>query len=44
MGVGARGVNRLGALAQSRRWSTLDDADGPVWTDDYSNVFSVLRH
>ena len=40
----ARGVNDLGPLVQSGRWSTLDDVDGPIWTDDYSNVFSVLRY
>jgi len=40
----ARDVKDLGALAQNRRWSTLDDADGPVWTDDYSSVLSVLRY
>ena len=40
----ARGMNDLGELARNRRWSTLEDADGPVWTDDYSNVLSVLRY
>jgi len=34
----------FGALGQSGRWSPLDDVDGPVWTDDYSNVAGVLRH
>jgi len=40
----ARGMTDLGALARNHRWSSLDDVDGPVWTDDYSNVISVLRY
>ena len=40
----ARRTADLGALAESGRWSTLDDVDGPVWTDDYSNILAVLRH
>jgi hypothetical protein len=38
-----RTAQDFGALTQSGRWSTLDDVEGPVWTDDYSNVLSVLR-
>ncbi|HUR33621.1 MAG TPA: fused MFS/spermidine synthase [Vicinamibacterales bacterium] len=33
----------LGTLGDSGRWSTLADVEGPVWTDDYSNVLGVLR-
>ena len=40
----ARSVHDFGELARNGRWSTLDDVDGPVWTDDYSNVLGVLRH
>ena len=40
----ARTVHDFGELARNGRWSTLDDVDGPVWTDDYSNVLGVLRH
>ncbi len=39
----ARSAEDIGALVNEGRWSSLDDATGPVWTDDYSNVFSVLR-
>jgi hypothetical protein len=40
----ARNVHDFGELARNGRWSTLDDVDGPVWTDDYSNVLGLLRH
>ena len=39
----ARRTADFGPLEQSGRWSTLDDLDGPVWTDDYSNILAVLR-
>jgi len=39
----ARSAEDIGTLVNEGRWSSLDDATGPVWTDDYSNVFSVLR-
>ncbi len=39
----ARSAEDIGSLVNEGRWSSLDDATGPVWTDDYSNVFSVLR-
>ena len=38
----ARSAEDIGTLVNEGRWSSLDDATGPVWTDDYSNVFSVL--
>ncbi|MEQ1907708.1 MAG: fused MFS/spermidine synthase [Vicinamibacterales bacterium] len=38
-----RGLADLGALATDSRWRSLDAADGPVWTDDYSNVVGVLK-
>jgi hypothetical protein len=40
----ARGRTDLGRLAEDSRWHELDPAAGPVWTDDYSNILSVLRH
>ena len=39
----AREATDLAPLVQTGLWSTLDDANGPVWTDDYSNVIGVLR-
>lgn len=39
----ARSAEDLSALVSQGRWSSLDDIDGPVWTDDYSNVVSVFR-
>jgi spermidine synthase len=33
----------LGSLAADSRWAPLDGTDGPVWTDDYSNVLGVVR-
>ena len=39
----ARGGPDFGALAADSRWVSLDDTDGPVWTDDYSNVLGVVR-
>ncbi len=38
-----RGRADLGELATDTRWSSLDGTDGPVWTDDYSNVIGVLK-
>jgi spermidine synthase len=37
-----RSADDLEPLTRSGRWSSLDDAEGPVWTDDYSNVLGVL--
>jgi hypothetical protein len=42
--VVARSRADLGALAYDAQWQTLGGADGPVWTDDYSNVLGVVRH
>lgn len=39
----ARGMTDIGTLGSDVRWQSLDNTDGPVWTDDYSNVFGVLR-
>ena len=39
----ARTPRDLGAIADDSRWRSLDELDGPVWTDDYSNVLSVLQ-
>jgi hypothetical protein len=40
----ARSRADFGALTADSRWESLDEVDGPVWTDDYSNVIGVLRH
>jgi hypothetical protein len=41
--VMARSKADLGALADDNRWSPLVPPDGaPVWTDDFSNILSVL--
>ncbi len=40
----ARRQDDLGALWQNRSWQPLRPAPRlPVWTDDYSNIFSVFR-
>jgi hypothetical protein len=39
----ARGASDLGSLYGDSRWTSLDSTDGPVWTDDYSNVMGVIR-
>ena len=40
----ARRKEDLGKLLQSGLWRQLDAAPGtPVWTDDFSNIFSVLQ-
>jgi SAM-dependent methyltransferase len=42
--VMAQERSELGALADSARWRRLgDDAGVPVWTDDFSNLWSVVR-
>jgi hypothetical protein len=40
----ARSRPDFGPLATDSRWESLDELPGPVWTDDYSNVFSVVRY
>lgn len=39
----ARRSDSFGPLLHDARWSSLRDVAGPVWTDDYSNVFGVFR-
>ena len=39
----AREPGDLAALADDRRWYTLDLPGAPLWTDDYSSVLSVLK-
>jgi hypothetical protein len=40
----ARRPEHLGRLTDNKSWEPLPEAlAGAVWTDDYSNVFSVLR-
>ena len=39
----ARQASDLGSTATDGRWQPLDRFTGPVWTDDYSNVFQVLQ-
>jgi hypothetical protein len=40
----ARAQEALGELARDRRWRPLlASGDDPVWTDQYSNILSVLR-
>jgi hypothetical protein len=40
----ARSRADFGALADDHRWESLDELPGPLWTDDYSNVFRVVRY
>ncbi len=39
----ARRTEDFGTIAGDARWQSLEALDGPVWTDDYSNVFAVFR-
>ena len=41
--VMARSPDDLGPLADDPRWTPLAAGDGPVWTDDFSNVAAALR-
>ena len=42
--VMARKAGDFGALSNDPRWSNLPASPGsPVWTDDYSNIVSILR-
>jgi hypothetical protein len=38
----ARRPEDLGSLTEDSRWQSLAGTAGVVWTDDYSNVFSVV--
>jgi hypothetical protein len=40
----ARSRADFGALVEDHRWESLDELPGPLWTDDYSNVFRVVRY
>ena len=42
--VVARSRQRLESLARTGKWRPLDEGSGePVWTDQYSNILSVIR-
>jgi hypothetical protein len=41
--VVGRETSDFGSLVDDFRWRPLSAGGGPVWTDDYSNVFSVIR-
>jgi hypothetical protein len=41
--VMARTLEDLGSLGNDPRWERLRGSDGPVWTDSYSSIFSVLK-
>jgi hypothetical protein len=41
--LAARASKDFGSLARDPRWDSLEETSGPVWTDDYSNVFKVMR-
>jgi hypothetical protein len=41
--VAARDAADLGALNASPEWSALTADAGPPWTDDFSNLWSVIR-
>lgn len=39
----SRSEAALGDLAADPRWTVLENDGGPVWTDDYANLLSILR-
>ena len=41
--VMARNLEDLGSLVNDPRWEQIGGSDGPVWTDSYSSIFSVLK-
>jgi SAM-dependent methyltransferase len=41
--AGAREFRHFGALAHDANWVPADSAGVPVWTDDYSNLWSLVR-
>lgn len=41
--VVARAADDLGGLANDPRWTPITDLEGPLWTDDYSNVVGAFR-
>ncbi len=38
----ARSETALGTVAADKRWATLRADDGRAWTDDFSNIWSVI--
>ncbi len=38
-----RTASDLGSLTSDPAWAPLDDVDPILWTDDYSDIVSVLR-
>lgn len=38
-----RSDKALGVLSDDPRWQPLQSDGGPVWTDDYANLLSILR-
>ncbi len=40
----ARSADDLGDLAEDPRWRVLESDGGPVWTDDYANLVSIIRN
>lgn len=41
--VVARRPEDVGSIATDERWERLEPGTAPLWTDDYSSLFSVLR-
>jgi hypothetical protein len=41
--VVARRPADVGPIASDERWERLEPGSAPLWTDDYSSLFSVLR-
>ena len=39
----ARSEAALGPLARDPRWAPLDPDGGPVWTDDFADLLSILK-
>ena len=39
----SRNEAALGDLVQDERWKPLQSDGGPIWTDDYANLLSILR-
>jgi spermidine synthase len=41
--VVTRSRQRLEPLVRTGKWRRLDESSEPVWTDQYSNILSVIR-
>jgi spermidine synthase len=39
----AASAETLAPLAANRRWQPIDGHDGPVWSDDFSDILSLVR-